>query len=68
LDEHLEGWSYVACDRLSIADFQLASMATYWRKTEMPFSASSNAVSWIDRLAETPAWADPWPGTPRLAT
>ena len=26
----------VACDRLTIADFQLASMATEWRVPEMP--------------------------------
>ena len=37
LDAHLEGRSEVACDRLTIADFQLASMATDWREAEMPF-------------------------------
>jgi glutathione S-transferase len=67
LDGHLDGRSYVACDRLTIADFQLASMATYWRKAEMPLSTFSNVVSWIDRLMEIPAWADPWPGTSRFA-
>jgi hypothetical protein len=34
LDGHLEGWSYVACGRLTIADFQLASMPTYWRESD----------------------------------
>jgi len=61
LDGHLEGRRYVACDRLTIADFQLAPMATYWRKAEMPLSPFANVVSWLDRLTEIPAWADPWP-------
>lgn len=61
LDAHLEARSFVACDRLTIADFQLASMANYWRKSEMPLAAFPNVVAWLDRLAEIPAWADPWP-------
>jgi glutathione S-transferase len=61
LDGHLAGRSYVACERLTIADFQLASMASYWREAEMPIEAFPNVVSWVDRLMHTPAWANPWP-------
>jgi glutathione S-transferase len=61
LDGHLTDRSYVACDRLTIADFQLASMATYWRDSEMPLEAFPNVVRWIDGLMRIPAWADPWP-------
>jgi glutathione S-transferase len=61
LDRQLEGRSQVACDRLTIADFQLASMATDWRKAEMPLDAFPNIARWIDRLSGVPAWADPWP-------
>jgi len=61
LDAHLEGRSEVACDRLTIADFQLASMATDWREAEMPFDTFPNIVRWIDRLSRIPAWVDPWP-------
>ena len=61
LDGHLEGRNEVACGRLTIADFQLASMATDWRKAEMPFDTFPNIVRWLDRLARIPAWADPWP-------
>jgi glutathione S-transferase len=61
LDGHLTGRDYVSCSRLTIADFQLASMATYWREAEMPFDAFSNIVRWIDKLQRIPAWADPWP-------
>jgi glutathione S-transferase len=61
LDQHLEGHNYVACNRLTIVDFQLASMATDWRKAEMEFESFPNIVDWINRLDGIPAWADPWP-------
>ena len=61
LDAHLEGRSEVACDRLTIADFQLASMATDWREAEMPFDTFPNIVRRLDRLSRVPAWVDPWP-------
>lgn len=61
LDAHLAGRRYAACGRLTIADFQLASMAADWRRAEMPLDAFPNVVAWLDRLADIPAWADPWP-------
>jgi glutathione S-transferase len=65
LDGHLAGRTYVACERLTIADFQLASMATYWRESEMPLEAFPNIIGWIDGLMRIPAWADPWPARAR---
>jgi glutathione S-transferase len=69
LDGHLTGRSYVACARLTIADFQLASMATYWRESEMPMEGYPAIVRWIDGLMRIPAWAQPWPDqhAPRAA-
>jgi glutathione S-transferase len=67
LDGHLETRNYVACERLTIADFQLASTATYWRESAMPFDEFPNIVGWIDRLMRIPAWADPWPAEKRAA-
>ncbi len=61
LDDHLAGKSFVALGRLTIADFQLASMATDWRISEMPLADFPNVVRWLDRLQAIPAWADPWP-------
>ena len=61
LDSHLAGRSHVACGRLTIADFQLASMARYWRESQMPLAGFSNIVRWLDGLMQIPAWADPWP-------
>lgn len=61
LDAHLEGRDHVVCGRLTIADFQLASMARYWREAEMPLESFPNIVRWLDGLEGIPAWADPWP-------
>lgn len=63
LDAHLSGRTHVACGRLTIADFQLASMATDWRQAEMPMQDFPNTAAWIDRLLRIPAWSDPWPAT-----
>lgn len=61
LDDHLATRSYAACERLTIADFQLASMAAYWRESQMPLAGFEHVVRWLDRLMEIPAWAEPWP-------
>jgi glutathione S-transferase len=61
LDAHLEGRDHVACGRLTIADFQLASMASDWRRSEAPLEGFPNVVRWLDGLNRLPAWADPWP-------
>ncbi len=61
LDHQLAGKDFAACGRLTIADFQLASMATDWRVAEMPFEEFPNVVRWLDGLLRIPAWADPWP-------
>jgi glutathione S-transferase len=67
LDGHLEGRSHVACGRLTIADFHLASMAADWRAAEMPLADFANIVRWLDGLMRLPAWADPWPAGVRAA-
>jgi glutathione S-transferase len=61
LDDHLAGRTFAACGRLTIADFQLASMATDWRRAEMPLEDFPHVVRWLDGLQSIPAWADPWP-------
>jgi len=67
LDAHLDGRSYAACGRLTIADFQLASMATDWRESQMPFEPFPNIVRWLDGLARIPAWSNPWPAKAKVA-
>ena len=64
LDGHLSNRDTVACGRLTIADFQLASMACHWRESEMPMQDFPNIVRWLDSLERIPAWSDPWPPAP----
>ena len=61
LDLHLAGQDYVACKRLTLADFQLAPMVSYWKESEMPLAKFSNIVHWLEVLNRIPAWAEPWP-------
>jgi len=61
LNAHLAGREFVACGRLTIADFQLASMATDWQQAEMPFAEFKNVTRWLAGLMWIPAWAEPWP-------
>src|SRR5690606_7110881 len=61
LNDHMQDRSYVACNRLTIADFQLGSMVHYWEESEMPMASFSHILRWIDRLKSIPAWAKPWP-------
>jgi glutathione S-transferase len=61
LDGHLSETRFAACDRLTIADFQLASMASDWKAARMPLESFPNVVQWLNRLDAIPAWADPWP-------
>jgi glutathione S-transferase len=61
LNAHLALRNHPACGRLTIADFQMASMAMYWRESAMPLADFPNVVRWLDDLRQIPAWADPWP-------
>lgn len=61
LDAHLAERDYIVCDRLTMVDFHLASMASYWRESEMPLAEFSHITSWLERLMRIPAWSDPWP-------
>ncbi len=61
LDAHLRDRAFLALDRLTIADFCLASMARYWRESHAPLTKHTNVVRWLDGLMAIPAWANPWP-------
>jgi glutathione S-transferase len=67
LDGHLASRRFIACQRLTIADFVAASMARYWRESEMPMEKHRNVVRWLDGLMRIPAWAEPWPKSTRQA-
>lgn len=61
LDTQLTDRDFVCCGRLTIADFQLASMAAYHYADGDELSSYPNLVRWLEGLDRIPAWADPWP-------
>jgi glutathione S-transferase len=62
LDDHLATTNgFVACGRLTLADFYLAPMAAEWKRAEMPLEDYPHVVRWLARLDELPAWRSPWP-------
>jgi glutathione S-transferase len=65
LDDHLSAHPHPACDRLTIADFQIASMITYWQESELSMQTYPHILSWISDLMKLPAWRNPWPADPR---
>jgi len=67
LEAHLADRAYLACGRLTVVGFSAASMARYWKESEMPFDAYPNIVRWLDALQSIPAWADPWPAKAKAA-
>lgn len=63
LDDHLSRHAFVAADRLTIADFHLASIACQWREACLPLQPYAHVLRWLDRMQQVPGWADPWPDT-----
>ncbi|MFN3208584.1 MAG: glutathione S-transferase family protein [Roseovarius sp.] len=68
LDARMQGRDWIALDRLSIADFQAASMAAYWKVARMPLADFPNVLAWLERLEALPAWRSPWPHGLDMAT
>lgn len=58
LETHLAGRTFLACDRVTIADFSVAGMMTYFRSADFPFSTFPNLAAWYGRVEALPAWRD----------
>lgn len=61
LNDHLEGRDHVACDRLTIADFGVATFMPRWREAGLPLDDYPQIGRWRDRMAGLDAWTNPWP-------
>ena len=61
LDEHLRGRRYVLGDRLTIADFAVASTLPLADQARIPVRGFTEIERWHDRLNELPAWREPFP-------
>lgn len=67
LESKLGQAPFVCGDRVSIADFSVAGMTTYFERTMFPAAQFPAISSWLDRMARIPAWAStlvaPWLGS-----
>ncbi|WP_448953518.1 glutathione S-transferase family protein [Labrys neptuniae] len=67
LDRHLAGRNHVVGDRLSIADFALASSLPDALASRIPLEPYAHIRRWHDGLMELDAWREPFPTPPALA-
>jgi len=56
LDAHLAGKTWVAEDRLTLADFSLASSFTLAGPARLPIGDYANLRAWLGRVQELEAW------------
>ena len=66
LDATLQAGPFLCGKALTLADFSVAGMTTYFRVTGFPGERYPAVAAWTRRLDELPAWAstlvDPWRG------
>jgi glutathione S-transferase len=60
LEPHLEGRAFVACDRLTVADFSLCAYLLYAEGSKVPLASYPAIRAWSKRVLALPAWARAW--------
>jgi glutathione S-transferase len=58
LDAHLRHHNYLAGNRLTIADFSVGGMMTYFHAGGFPFDAYPDLSAWYARLENLDAWRE----------
>jgi glutathione S-transferase len=59
LDAHLATHSHIVGDRLTLADFDIASPYSQNQRTKIPLNECPSLVAWQQPLLDTvPAWAE----------
>jgi glutathione S-transferase len=57
LNGHLDGRTYVATDKLTVADLTLATSLMYEKPLELPIAEFPNVANWFARVTSLEAWA-----------
>lgn len=65
LDAHLKGRTWVAQERLTLADFSLAASFALAGPARLPIADYTNLRSWLGRVQELEAWKRTAPALPR---
>nr|WP_256473318.1 glutathione S-transferase family protein [Phyllobacterium sp. 21LDTY02-6] len=61
LNEHLKSRDYLVADRLTLADFAVATTLPFATEARIPIEAFDAINRWYGRLMEIPAWREPFP-------
>jgi len=61
LDDHLRGRDFVFGERLTVADFALATMLPFAGPSKIPVGDFAQVSRWHDGLLTLPAWSSPFP-------
>jgi len=56
-DDHLSRRSHLVADRLTLADFSVASYLFHGEAGQIPLSGHANIVRWFQSVAALPCWA-----------
>jgi glutathione S-transferase len=58
LEPHLREHAFVACDRLTVADFSLGAYTNLGERIGLPLTPYPEIRAWRERLTQLPAWRD----------
>ena len=61
LDDHLKGRDHILGNRLTIADFGVATFIPLADQAELPLEPFAELRRWADGMMAIDAWRDPWP-------
>jgi glutathione S-transferase len=62
LDDVLAGRAWLVDDRITYADFRVATVLPFAAQAKLPIAGYLNILKWHDRLTECAAWRDPFDG------
>jgi glutathione S-transferase len=67
LNDQLSGKKFLVDDRLTIADFGVASFLPTATEAKLPLDGMDEIKRWHESLMEIEAWRDPWPAASSAA-
>jgi glutathione S-transferase len=67
LSDQLGRTPFVCGAELTLADFALAALLTYWQPGRVPLDGYENIKAWLARMNEVPAWKQTTPQLPSRA-
>lgn len=65
LDQQLGRAPFVCGPELTLADFSIAALLTYWQAGKVPLDGYENIKAWNARMDQVPAWHKTAPQLPR---